>query len=103
MFQADASRAVTLVSSQRIRSAACIVLIARAVMSPRLPIGVETSTRPSGGGDAPGAAGEKAYGSSDIRAPRRDTSTAGLCRRTWAGAAGGVVARPPRGGGPGVQ
>ena len=79
------SLAVWRVSSQRIRSAASSVSRARSVRSPRLPIGVETSTRPSGRTDCPSRprSGDVAHASSGIRAPSRHTSTRGLRWRIW--------------------
>ena len=52
MPSAESSRPVWRVSSHRMRSAACNASRARGVISPRLPIGVETSTRPAGTGAA---------------------------------------------------
>ena len=82
---AASSLAVWRVSSHRIRSAASSVSRARGVRSPRLPIGVETSTRPSGRAECPSCrcSGDAAHASSGIRAPSRHTSTRGVRRRNW--------------------
>ena len=103
------SRAVCRVSSHRITSAAHNTARARGDRSPRLPIGVETSTRPFGRADEPSCdgSGDVAHASSGIRAPSRYSITRRLRRgpgpatvapmavRRWHWAAGSQVPPPP--------
>src|SRR3954469_17368384 len=62
---------VRRVSSHRIRSHEASNVRARALMSPRLPIGVETSTRPFGGADWPSreSSGDVADAATGIPSP----------------------------------